>query len=634
METTKRPPRNTSPSSLPGRSSARLRISARTLLLVLIVLGLALMLDQLSPTWAAPSQNPHRDTIDTIVPTPTNGPTATGTATPGPCTGRVLLQQGSNGYMGTTDTFIYAWDPNWPQTGSMLRIKGGESKSTLIRFDLADKLPAGAEIIEAELVFFVESGERIRPLQASAYRVLRPWSGSSATWNSASSGQPWGASGCNQVDVDRVGTPDDTATLEYRAVYQGLDVTDSVRHWVAHPSENYGWLIKGAIDSTGEFLFYGSEWKNAYSPILRIDYALCAVTPTNTPTEETPTPTVTPTGATETPSITPTLTPATPTATPAPTTAAFGAVQDTYIDAWAPTTAALQNGYLKLRAPDVKKMLVQFDLSGLPERAFVTSATLQLRTTSFSPAGKSMDVVAYRLLKCWSETTATWEQAAAGDPWNSAGASGSETDYYPLLLDSVVVSQPDQNYSWDVTLAVQQWVNAGAGNCGLVLSGRNANVEHSFIASESSSEAYRPQLLVTYYVAYPTATPTPTPSITPTPTITSTPTEASGLQVLVYEDANGNGQHDPGEQGIPNAVIELLNLSWQKLDTQITDQHGICLFANWQTGEYRLKEINAPWYCSTTDDIIRIYHGSGRTLATFGDYRCQGLALPILLRGE
>lgn len=616
METTKRPPCNAP------------LLRGRTILLVLIIVGLALLMDQFNASWAAPNQNPHRDTIDTIVPTPTSGPTATGTATPGPCTGRVLLQQGRDGYTGTTDTWIYAWDPNWPQRETMLRVKGGDSKSTLIRFDLANKLPAGAEIIEAELVFYLESGERIRPLQVSAYRVLRSWSGESVTWNSATVGQSWGAPGCNQVDTDRVGTPDDTTTLEYRAVYHGLDVTDSVRYWVAHPSENYGWLIKGAMDSTGEFLFYGSEWKNAYSPILRIDYAICDVTPTNTPTEETPTPTVTPTGPTETPTITPTQTPTTPTATPAPTTVAIGAVQDTYIDEWAPTTAGLQNGYLKLRAPDVKKVLVQFDLSSLPERAVVTSATLRLHTSASSPSGKNMDVAAYRLLKCWSEVTATWVQAAASDPWNSAGASGSGTDYDPLLLDTVNVNQPNQEYSWDVTQAVQQWVNAEGNNCGLLLRGQNANAEHSFIASESSMEAHRPQLLVTYYVAPPAETATPTPTITPTPT------EVSGLQVLVYEDANSNGQRDPGERGIPHAIIELLNLSGKKLDTQITDQQGMCLFANWQTGEYRLKEVNAPWYCSTTNDIIRIYHGSGLTMATFGDYRCQGVALPILLREE
>jgi len=266
-----------------------------------LALGLALALAPREATWAQPHQNGLRDTVNTPVASPTAGPTSTGTPTAGPCVGRVLLQEAA-GVDVTQDTWINAYSASFPSALSgNLSIKGTDIQSALIRFNLTDTLPAGAEIIAAELLFYVDipAYTVARELNVSAYRMLRPWAEGEACWNKASASVNWGADGANAVGVDRVGTPDDTVTFFHRAVYRGFNVTESVRYWLNHPSENYGWLIKGALDSTGAYNLGAS--RNSMldrRPVLRIDYNSCAASPT---------PSVTPTsGGTPTPTITPT----------------------------------------------------------------------------------------------------------------------------------------------------------------------------------------------------------------------------------------------------------------------------------------------------------------------------------------
>lgn len=291
------------------------RLACASALFIVVIL----MLTRMDAAWAQPHQNGLRDTINTPVPSATFGPTATATEPPGPCVGRVLLQEGHDEYAGTSDTWIYAYLASYPQSlQGGLELRGASIASVLTRFDLAGILPDGAEIIKAELVFFVDVGDETRALETSIYRVLQPWEEAQATWNHTNrvGGTYWQQPGCRAPGVDRAETPDDVITLLNHYVYRGFNVTDSVRHWVEHPDENYGWLIEGALDSTAKFTLGSSRYQEAYierRPILRIDYNICGEetptpTATMTPPEstDTPTPTV---DATVSPDATPTMTP-------------------------------------------------------------------------------------------------------------------------------------------------------------------------------------------------------------------------------------------------------------------------------------------------------------------------------------
>ena len=624
------------------------------MLLVILVYALlsALLSRQTGTTWAQPNQSNLNQSIPTEVQTATAGPTATRTATPAAGVYRVLLQEGRDGYQGTSDTFITSYYKDQPAADrSRLKIKGPDVMSPLIRFDLTGQLPEGAYIVQAELVFYVESGQRQRTLDVSILRVLRSWDVSWTTWNSASAGVSWGLPGCNLAGVDRLATADDTRQFVYRAVYYGFDVTDSLRYWQEHPSENYGWVLKSVSSSTGEFDLLSSLNSTTLEqrPILRIDYMLDVPTPTVTPS---PNLSIT---ATETPEATPTATPGTPTTsptpshTPQPTTQTIEAVQDTTLNSWDPTASAGSAAYLYCYTAGEKKVLVQFDLSSLPAWASVEAATLQMRTGP-SGGGNVLNITAYRLLKSWQEATATWRQAATGTPWSVYGAAGEDSDYAAGALDSVAVSALNQTYAWDVTAAVQSWVNDGQLNAGLLLAGgTGTKTQFAFLSSEAFD--YHPSLSVTYRVILPTWTPTATPSPTathtPTPTATATATLTStplatptatpfvpgeGLYALVFEDLDRDGGQDADEPGIAGVNVELYTVGWQSLECGVTTDEGYCSFGLRSTGEYRIVQY-IPWNdYATTDSQVRIYHAGGQTIVAFGLVQGQTVALPFIAK--
>jgi len=263
-------------------------------LMLLITMGLLLLARVLQPAWAQPHQSGLNQSLATTVMTPTVGPSATATGTPATGVVRKLLQEGRDGYAGTSDTYINSYLPTTHITDrSRLKLKGPDAWSPLVRFDLTNQIPAGATVVAAELVFFVESNERLRTLDVGAFRLQRTWDPAWVTWNNATNTDAWGLPGANHVSLDRLGTADDVRTFAYRGVYYGFNVTNSVIYWLQNPSKNFGWVIKGVSSSTGEFdlLSSLSSTPQDRRPILRIDY-LPGTPPTTTPTA---TPTITPT---------------------------------------------------------------------------------------------------------------------------------------------------------------------------------------------------------------------------------------------------------------------------------------------------------------------------------------------------
>ena len=581
-------------------SVAGLRSRAWTLFILVLMVTLAVLVGQIGPSWAQPHQNALRDTIGTQVPTPPRGSTSTPSPTTDPCTGRVLLQDSltQGGYQGTTDTWIHSGAATFPQPkDGGLRLKGAEGKSTLIRFEL-EGVPPGANVTRAQLTFYVDSAQDTRTLDVAAYRVARPWSEAQATWRDADLGVRWGTAGCNGVPADRTDVADDTITLNCWGVYRGFDVTSSVRYWLQHPDENYGWLLKGVGPSTAEYGLGSSRNQfQEYRPVLCIDYELCGhtATPTRSP-QATATPTATPS----------------PTDTPLPsTTVSLIAVEDTYISEWEPSANFGSAQNMRCYANSIRKMLVRFDLTSLPVGARVLSATLHLWTEPTGSATVNLNVEAYRVKRRWDEIAATWQMATAAQRWSTAGAASTVNDYYDVLLDTQSVAAVGHEYFWNVTSALQEWLRFGAQNYGfLLVGGAGTQVSYSFVSSEALTPSTRPRLIIQYTTVpetTPTATPSPTRTPTATPTATSTP-ELGTLFVTVYNDLNRNRVPDVGEPGIPGVVVQLLNSARLELDSQVTGEDGTCTFAGLPPGPGLRVKINPVGYLSSADEY-RLYIG-------------------------
>jgi hypothetical protein len=259
-----------------------------------------------------------------------------------------------------------------------------------------------------------------------------------------------------------------------------------------------------------------------------------AIQATRTPS---PTPSLTPTAT-----ITPTPGPsATPTATPAPRPIylplllrqgaqddpgeatlifqqdadGYTGVADTTLDAWNPGAAFGSHTELRLaysRPPKPATQmapLLRFDLELLPIGAQVSLAQLKL----YLPVSARNDLrgEVHLLLRDWDEPTATWQQPKTGEQWAQEGAQGAGSDFAEPSLDTQLIGQGKSWYIFDVTPAVNGWVDAPTQNNGMIVMARAgesaSNVQASFASSNHPNPALRPQLVVNYRLLSGSATP-------------------------------------------------------------------------------------------------------------------------------
>jgi len=310
--------------------------------------------------------NVVRRVVATATPTPTRTPTPTPaertpsppTATPTAVPYDIVLQNGRDGYDGCQDTTIDASTPGTAHgaetTLSLRPLPEEKALRILLRCELTGHVPADANVKEATLYLFVTAqsgGTRAYP---RVYRLVRPWSEASATWNQASSGHPWGKAGAAATS-DRTPNWFSQGWVHKAHLWYRFDVTELVQEWV-RSGRNFGLLLQSFNDGQPLYYFASSENEIAdYRPQLEIIYDVPgAPTPTATPTVQTTLPggivaTFTPTPP-PTVAASPTNTPS-PTLTPTPTPATVvwqvvGHVEDVRVGfaLQTPVTVTLQFG--------------------------------------------------------------------------------------------------------------------------------------------------------------------------------------------------------------------------------------------------------------------------------------------------
>jgi hypothetical protein len=112
------------------------------------------------------------------------------------------------------------------------------------------------------------------------------------------------------------------------------------------------------------------------------------------------------------------------------------------------------------------RMLMKFDLSGVPEGAVVQSAGLRLADQGevawdvpYAP------VLAATLTKDWDETNASWYQASGTQAWDTPGG-----DWDPALTAyRVIVKVARAPSTLLLTDIVSQWVSGSIPNYGLIV---------------------------------------------------------------------------------------------------------------------------------------------------------------------
>jgi len=512
----------------------------------------------LTPTITGTPPTPTPSLTPSLTPSPTHTLTPSVTPTPSPVRDVVSLQQGSDGYEGTDDTYILSYQPDMNFAGSRaLIVRQGGITESLVRFDLSG-LPSPITIKKATLHAYALERSNDNPMMIGMYPLNRQWEVDEATWIMATDDEGWLWVGAASVPWDREGESAADARLDRTYQWYPFDLTSLVQRWVDDPESNKGVLLVGAGNVSVEYRLVSSDRSSVIlRPKLVIDYV-----------EGTPTPTP---NYTDTPSPTPTHTPTktlAPSPTPLPLTGEFTfqagkdgytGVEDTQISRWDPDGNFHSAGKLVVRQAGIIKDLLRFDLCSLPPNAHIETAILGLYALERSN-DSSMKAEVYTLSRPWVAEQATWRQADDGWLWHVSGGDGARQDRDDQPVAVVSLEDVKKRYQFDVTEAVQAWADEPWTNQGFLIRGvGGASVEYRFASSDWYNANLRPWLYLYYRRVTPTPGPSPTSrpatgtpppqptkaatptlraSATPSPTVSPTPTLA--LLPVGYQQGVGN----------------------------------------------------------------------------------------------
>jgi len=162
----------------------------------------------------------------------------------------------------------------------------------------------------------------------------------------------------------------------------------------------------------------------------------------------------------------------------------------------------------------VKRILIHFDLSAIPNGSTVSHATLGLYCTGVMEGYTTYPapVNVYKMLTYWDEGTmdgsdgyACWNKPTSSTNWGAAGCQAG-VDYRSTKEVQYTIESEAALHTWInflVTNVTQEWVNDSSTNYGLFIKlgreGESGLYQRFFFASgEWATASQRPKLTVTY----------------------------------------------------------------------------------------------------------------------------------------
>jgi hypothetical protein len=182
----------------------------------------------------------------------------------------VTLQDGLNGYAGTTDTWLNSDYPTTNYgTGVLAHLQYNTQDRQLHQFNLSS-IPSNATITSATLSFYVYQIDAGTP-NVSCYRILKQWDELQATYNNRLTSTAWGTPGL-QSGTDYTATAIATSGNITTVGWANFNVTSQVQSWVNGSQTNYGVMYK--LSTTGHVRTRMSEYvtDTTQRPKLAISY--------------------------------------------------------------------------------------------------------------------------------------------------------------------------------------------------------------------------------------------------------------------------------------------------------------------------------------------------------------------------
>jgi len=140
----------------------------------------------------------------------------------------------------------------------------------------------------------------------------------------------------------------------------------------------------------------------------------------------------------------------------------------------------------------IKRALIEFNLSQIPENAVITEATLTLSGVAHNPLQRSNESYLYRINQAWTENVVTWE--------NQPTVIENDKAYLHAS------TSPTEVYNVDLKTIVQSWIDGYYPNYGLMLKLANETTTSytklEFASSDHTNPAMRPKLTIKYILPY------------------------------------------------------------------------------------------------------------------------------------
>lgn len=185
----------------------------------------------------------------------------------------ITLQEDTDSYIGTTDTYITDYKPSANYGNSPALCQLGKRYTALIRFAVFESeggpVPDGATILSAELLMHKNDYDfvyRVHPM-------LLAWRELKANWYQADVGTNWAVPGANGAGSDYAHLWDDEFASKASSTEVRFDVTSRLQSW-SDGQANHGWRIVGVSGTNRLRIFRSSEYGADMSkrPSLKIRY--------------------------------------------------------------------------------------------------------------------------------------------------------------------------------------------------------------------------------------------------------------------------------------------------------------------------------------------------------------------------
>ena len=427
------------------------------------------------------------------------------------------------------DTYLDSGSPDRNFGGALTLNLSSSTYQPLLLFDLS-AFPLGSRAIPwydgaklqpgAKLSLYQTSNGPITSAYVNAQLITHDWKAGTgtggttpdgATWNTYDgvAANTWPSPGIGYAPVPVASTP----YINGQKVWVDWDLTNAAAAWMSGVYSTYGiWLVGSdvTIGNTG--------WVSSNNT--------GAADTTGKPARPTLTlNTLLPCGTTAPPSASSTG--------PAPTTVTLGAAEDTYITANTASGAYVKNngGDTTMYVGEVgtspnleQRLLLKFDVSGIPPGKIVTSATLRLlmnKIVGQAGATSTKNLDAYALTQSFVEGTSSfvpntscpngvsWTNRDCGVGWTTWGGTYDATTKYATgSVESSGASPLPGSFSsgwvtWDLTALAQGWVDGVIVNNGFLVKSRYpGDITYSleFLTKENNSAGgkFAPQLVVVY----------------------------------------------------------------------------------------------------------------------------------------